>query len=50
MAENISITEGKKDLLVKKEVDVLIVGGGPSGIIAAQAAAEDGLNVALIER
>lgn len=31
------------------EVDVLVVGGGPSGIIAATAAAEDGLNVTLID-
>lgn len=34
---------------MRKEVDVLVVGGGPSGIMAAQAAAEDGLKVALIE-
>lgn len=32
------------------EADVLVVGGGPSGIIAALAAAENGLNVALIEQ
>jgi hypothetical protein len=31
------------------KVDVLVVGGGPSGLIAAQAAAEDGLNVTLID-
>jgi hypothetical protein len=30
-------------------VDVLVVGGGPAGIIAAQAAASDGLKVALID-
>src|SRR5690606_4275849 len=29
--------------------DVLVVGGGPAGIIAAQAAASDGLKVALID-
>lgn len=34
---------------MRMEVDVLVAGGGPSGIIAALAAAEDGLKVALIE-
>jgi hypothetical protein len=43
------ITEPAKELTVKKQVDVLVVGGGPAGLIAAQAAAEDGLNVMLIE-
>ena len=44
-----NIIEPEKELPVRMSVDVLVVGGGPSGIIAAQAAAEDGLNVALIE-
>lgn len=43
------ITEPAKELPVRFETDVLVVGGGPSGIIAAQAAAEDGLNVTLID-
>ncbi|ANE52647.1 FAD-dependent oxidoreductase [Flavisolibacter tropicus] len=43
------ISEPSKTLAVRNEVDVLVVGGGPAGIIAAQAAAEDGLKVALIE-
>ncbi|MDQ8005549.1 MAG: FAD-dependent oxidoreductase [Pedobacter sp.] len=43
------IIEPAKELAVKKEVDVLVVGGGPAGLIAAQAAAEDGLKVMLIE-
>jgi len=43
------IVEPQRSLPVRMEVDVLVVGGGPSGIIAAQAAAEDGLKVALIE-
>ena len=47
--EIMSIVEPEKKLPVRMNVDVLVVGGGPSGIIAAQAAAEDGLNVALIE-
>lgn len=42
-------TEAEKPLPVRMEVDILIVGGGPAGIIAALAAAEDGLKVALIE-
>ncbi len=44
-----TIKEPDKDLPVRKEVDVLVVGGGPSGIIAARAAAEDGLDVTLVE-
>jgi len=43
------IIEPERELPVRMNVDVLVVGGGPSGIIAAQAAAEDGLNLALIE-
>ncbi|MFY0255178.1 FAD-dependent oxidoreductase [Chitinophaga sp. 30R24] len=44
-----TIREAAKDLPVRKETDVLVIGGGPSGFIAAQAAAEDGLNVTLVE-
>lgn len=33
-----------------EEMDVLVVGGGPSGIIAALAAAEEGLKVGLVEK
>lgn len=44
-----TIKEPSKELPVRKETDVLVVGGGPSGLIAAQAAAEDGLSVTLIE-
>src|SRR5699024_254804 len=43
------IIENEKSLSIRKDVDVLVVGGGPSGIMAAQAAAEDGLKVLLIE-
>lgn len=43
------VQEPGRILPVRKEVDVLVVGGGPSGIIAAQAAAEDGLKVTLLE-
>ncbi|MBO9151311.1 FAD-dependent oxidoreductase [Chitinophaga sp. GCM10012297] len=43
------ISEPARSIPVRKTVDVLVVGGGPSGIIAAQAAAEDGAKVLLIE-
>ena len=43
------ITEEGRKTPVRKEVDVLVVGGGPSGITAAMGAVEDGLNVCLIE-
>jgi flavin-dependent dehydrogenase len=50
MENNFSnIREPERSIKVRKEVDVLVVGGGPSGIIAAQAAAEDGLKVTLID-
>src|SRR6478752_9950272 len=44
-----TITEPAREIAVRKETDVLVIGGGPSGIMAALAAAEDGLNVMLIE-
>ena len=49
MENKTMITEPARSLPVRMEVDVLVVGGGPSGIIAAQAAAEDGLSVTLID-
>jgi hypothetical protein len=49
MENKTMITEPARSLPVRLEVDVLVVGGGPSGIIAAQAAAEDGLSVTLID-
>lgn len=44
-----TIREAAKELPIRKEVDVLVIGGGPSGIMAAMAAAEDGLKVMLVE-
>ena len=44
-----TITETARQIPVRKEVDILIVGGGPAGIAAAYAAAGYGLQVMLIE-
>lgn len=44
-----TIIESAKETSVSKSVDVLVVGGGPAGIMAAKAAADDGLDVTLIE-
>ncbi|WP_276480828.1 FAD-dependent oxidoreductase [Paraflavitalea pollutisoli] len=44
-----TFTEPAREIAVRKETDVLVIGGGPSGIMAALAAAEDGLNVMLVE-
>jgi len=51
MANNIrnTISEPGREIPVRKETDVLVIGGGPSGLIAALAAVEDGLNVTLVE-
>ena len=43
------IHEPARSVPVCAEVDVLVVGGGPSGLIAALAAAESGLKVMLVE-
>ncbi len=39
-----------KDIEVKKEVDILVVGGGPAGIGAAVAGARSGKSVMLLEK
>lgn len=44
-----TIHEPARDIPVRASVDILIVGGGPSGIMAAEAAAGQGLRVMLIE-
>ncbi len=44
-----TITEPAREINVRAEVDVLVVGGGPSGIIAAEAASGKGLRVMLLE-
>ena len=42
--------EPEKKLPVSYDVDVLVCGGGPSGIAAAVSAAKNGAEVLLIER
>ncbi|MFB9071617.1 FAD-dependent oxidoreductase [Citricoccus parietis] len=44
------VTETARRIPVFREVDVLVVGGGPTGIMAAAAAARQGLSSLLIER
>lgn len=44
-----TINEPSHQLPVREEVDILIVGGGPAGIIAAEAASGNGLKVMLLE-
>lgn len=43
------IEEPARKIPVRASVDILVVGGGPSGIMAAQAAADKGLKVMLLE-
>src|SRR5690606_10904532 len=49
MGEVKTILEPARETPVRMDLDELVVGGGPAGIIAAQAAASDGLKVALID-
>ena len=44
-----TIIEPARELKVRAEVDILVVGGGPSGIIAAEAASGEGRSVMLLE-
>src|SRR5215510_810577 len=44
-----TIQEPARATPVRAEYDVLVVGGGPTGLTTALAAAEDGLHVMLIE-
>lgn len=44
------VTEPERRVPVIEEADVLVVGGGPAGLVAAIAAAREGASTALIER
>ena len=44
-----TINEPARQIPVRAEVDVLVVGGGPSGIMAAQAASGENVKVMLLE-
>jgi len=50
MAASRSYTEPSRKLKVVREVDVVVVGGGPGGVAAAVSAARNGARTVLIER
>ena len=45
-----NIVEPSRKISVRDHVDVLVVGGGPAGMIAAVAAARSGVKTCLVER
>lgn len=47
--KTVTVHEPARDIPVRASVDILVVGGGPAGLMAAQAAAGEGLKVMLIE-
>jgi hypothetical protein len=50
MAANKSIIESARKIKVVREVDVVVVGGGPGGVASAISAARNGAKTILIER
>lgn len=49
MNNNLTYSEPARTIPVRASVDILVVGGGPAGLMAAQAASHDGKKVMLIE-
>lgn len=45
-----TITEPSRELPVAREVDVVVAGGGPAGVVAAVAASRNGAKTLLVER
>jgi hypothetical protein len=45
-----TIREPARDVPIAREADVVVVGGGPAGFVAATAAARQGADVVLVER
>ena len=45
-----TVTEAKRDVQVIREVDVVVVGGGPGGVASAVSAARGGADTVLLER
>jgi hypothetical protein len=50
MMNNKTITESARKIKVVREVDVVVVGGGPGGVASAISAARNGAKTVLIER
>ena len=44
------VVQPQRELTVLHETDVLVVGGGPAGVVAALAARRAGVRVTLVER
>ncbi len=49
MSTRQTIREKARDIPVSEEVDVLVVGGGPAGIMTAIASARNGAKTLLVE-
>jgi hypothetical protein len=47
--DNLTVREATREVSVRQAVDVAVCGGGPAGIAAAVAAAEQGMRTALVE-